>query len=81
MCQKTNTTKRFFVILNHPSPLRRPLVLGVVKPNPFTTSLYETTRNTLFLTDKDVKDLGYQPPTVHQAYMLPIEIPRDWFLH
>jgi hypothetical protein len=81
MCQKTNITKRFFVLLNHPPPLQRPLVLGVLKPTPLVSSIYETTRNTLFLTEKQIKDIGYQAPTVHQVYMVPIEIPRDWFLH
>jgi hypothetical protein len=81
MCQKTNSTKRFFVLLNHPAPLQRPLVLGVVKPTPLVSSIYETTRNTIFLNEKQIQELGYQAPNVNQAYMLPIDIPRDWFLH
>ena len=81
MCQKTNITKRFFVVLNHPAPLQRPLVLGIVKPTMTVTSIYEATRNTIFLTEKQILELGYQAPKVNQAYMLPIEIPRDWFLH
>lgn len=81
MCQKQNTIKRFFVLLNHPSPLHKPLVLGVFKSTPIVSSLYEVTRNTVFLTDKQIEELGHKVPKVHQAYMLPIEIPRDWFLH
>jgi hypothetical protein len=80
MCQK-NTLKHFFVLLNHPTPLTKPLVMGVVKQSPIVTSIYETSRNSMFLTDKQIKDLGYQPPTVHQAYLLSIQIPRDWFIH
>jgi hypothetical protein len=81
MCQKINSVKRFFVVLNHPAPLQRPLVLGIVKPSPLVVSIYDTTRNTIFLNDKQVKELGYPAPPVNQSYMLPIEIPRDWFLH
>lgn len=81
MCQKTNITKSFFVLLNHPPPLRKPLVMGVLKQTPLTKNLYDVTRNTVFLSEKDIKELGYNPPKVHQAYLLPVEIPRDWFLH
>ncbi len=81
MCQKINTMKHFFVLLNHPAPLQKPLVMGVVKQTPLVSSIYETARNTIFLTAKQIKDLGYPIPTVHKAYLLPIEIPRDWFIH
>lgn len=81
MCQKRNTLKQFFVLLNHPAPLQKPLVMGVLKQTPMSLSIYETSRNTVFLTEKQIMDLGHTPPTLHQAYLLPIEIPRDWFLH
>lgn len=81
MCQKSSISKRFFVVLNHSASLQKPLVLGVLKPTPLVVSIYETSRNTFFLNEKQIQELGYPPPTVHQAYMLPIEIPRDWFLH
>jgi len=81
MCQKTNTLKHFFVLLNHPVPLQKPLVMGILKQTPLTTSIFETSRNTVFLSETQLKELGFQPPTVHQAYLLPIQIPRDWFIH
>jgi hypothetical protein len=81
MCQKTKTFKHFFVLLNHPLPLQKPLVMGVLKQSPLVTSIYETSRNSVFLSDAQIKELGYTIPTVHQSYLLPIQIPRDWFIY
>ena len=81
MCQKTNALKHFFVLLNHPAPLQKPLVMGVLKETSTVVSIYEVSRNTIFLTETQIKELGYQPPKVHQSYLLPIQIPRDWFIH
>lgn len=80
MCTKQNLLKHFFVVVNHPAPLRRPLVLGVVKQTPHTKSLFEKCRNTV-LSKQEVEDLGFKPPSVQNSYLLPIEVPRDWFLH
>jgi hypothetical protein len=80
MCQK-NILKSFFVLLNHPPPLQKPLVLRVLRSTPQTLSLFEKSRNTLFLSPSDVKSLGIQPPSELKAYLVPIQIPRDWFLH
>lgn len=81
MCNKSKLTKHFFVLVNHPAPLQKPYVMGVVKQNYLTKELFESTRNSVFLQKKDVESLGYKAPSVLQAYLLPIEIPQDWFLH
>jgi len=81
MCQKLNLTKRFFVLLNHPAPLQKAIPIGLVKNTPTAQSLYELSRNSLFLSDKQVKELGVNPPKALQAYLIPIDIPRDWFIH
>ena len=81
MCQKTKLTKHFFVLLNQPFPLQRAIPIGVVKNTPSTQYLYEVSKNNIFLTEKQIKDLGFQPPKAPQTYLVPIEIPRDWFLH
>jgi hypothetical protein len=81
MCQKTNTIKRFFVLLNHPPPLQKPLVLGVLKHTFDTETIFEQARNTTFLTESQIRKLGYQVPLENKAYLLPIDIPRDWFIH
>ena len=81
MCQKTNIKKLFFVLLNQPFPLQRAVPLGVVKSTVKTQYLYDVSRNTSFLTEKQIKDLGFVPPKALQCYLVPIEIPRDWFLH
>ena len=81
MCQKTNLTKRFFVVLHQPYPLQKALFLGVVKENPISKELFENSRNSLFLSSKDIQSLGVKPPVIPGTYLVPIEIPRDWFLH
>jgi hypothetical protein len=81
MCQKTNIKKHFFVLLNHPFPLQRAVPLGVVKNTVTTQNLYEISQNTTFFSEKQIKDLGFQSPNALQSYLVPIEIPRDWFLH
>jgi hypothetical protein len=81
MCQKANTMKQFFVLLNHPPPLQKPIVIGVVNKTFFTDSIYDVTRNTNFLTANQVKDLGFKVPPQNKSYLVPIEIPRDWFIH
>ena len=82
MCQKTNLTKRFFVLLHQPFPLQKVLVLGVAKHTPHSEALFDQSRNTFFLTPSEIQLLGIKPHcTYREAYMVPIEIPRDWFLH
>ena len=81
MCNKSKITKHFFVLVNHPFPLQKPYVMGVVKPTILTTQLFERTRNSVFLDKKEVESLGYKAPSSLSAYLLPIEIPKDWFLH
>lgn len=80
MCQ-TNIMKHFFVILYHPPPLQRALVMGVVKKTPQTQQIFEETRNTLFLRKDDIQTLGLKLPVHRHSYLVPIQIPRDWFIH
>jgi hypothetical protein len=80
MCNKQNLLKHFFVVVNHPAPLQRPLVLGVIKQTPYTKGLFEKCRNGT-LTKKEVEDLGIKAPPAVYPYLLDIQIPRDWFLH
>lgn len=81
MCQKTNTLKHFFVLLNHPFPLQRPLVVGVVRNTPETREIYERTKTSLFLSPKQIQELGLKIPSQPPSYLVPIQIPRDWFIH
>ncbi len=81
MCQKTNTMKSFFLLLHHPPPLQKPLVLRVLKSTPHTLTLYEKSRNTVFLSPSDIQSLGVEPPIHKNAYLIPFQIPRDWFIH
>ena len=81
MCQKTNVMKHFFVLLNHPAPLQKPLVLGVFRHTQHTNTLYENCRNSTFLNEKQIETLGVQSNKFQKAYLLPIQIPRDWFIH
>ena len=81
MCQKTNILKHFFVVLNQPVPLQKAIVLGVVKQTHFTKEMFELTRNSPFLTRENVQSLGIKPPPALKAYLVPIQINRDWFIH
>lgn len=81
MCEKSKHVKRFFVLLNHPAPLQKAIPMGVLKDASHLQFLYEKTRNTVFLSTKEVKGLGFQPPQESNIYLVPIEIPRDWFIH
>jgi hypothetical protein len=81
MCQKLNSTKRFFVLLNHPAPLQKPLLLRVLRNTPEAIQAYEQTRNTFFLSKPQISTLGVEPPPECKAYLLPVDIPRDWLLH
>jgi len=81
MCQKSNTLKHFFVVLNQPFPLQRPLVMVVVRNNQISREIYEQTRTSLMLNPKQIEKLGVKPAPLSSTYMVPIEIPRDWFLH
>lgn len=81
MCQKPNTLKHFFVLLNHPKPLQKSLVLGVMKQTPLSKELFEQSRNQIFLQPNQIQSLGFKPPKECQAYLVPIQIPKDWLLH
>jgi hypothetical protein len=81
MCEKSKLLKHFFVVLNHPYPLQKALAMGVVKHTPDTRLLFEKQRNQLYLTKTDIQSLGLNPPKESNVYLVPIQIPRDWFLH
>lgn len=81
MCQKHNATKRFFLVVNHPPPLQKPFVLGLVKSTPYTERIFEQSRNTVFVQRNEIMSLGIVPPKYLHAYLLPVDVPRDWFLH
>lgn len=80
MCNK-QTTKRFFILLNHSPPLQRSLVMGVFRDRPEMRILFEESKPNIFLTRSQLQELGYKPNPLQQTYLAPIEIPRDWFLH
>ena len=80
MCIKANT-KRFFVLLHHPPPLQKSLPLGVYKQTSLTKEMFESTRNQVFLNKTQLKELGIENHHFRNAYLVPIEIPQDWFIH
>ena len=81
MCQKSNIMKQFFVLFHHPPPLQKPLVMTVLRQNPTTLTIFEETRNSTYLSKKQFERLGVPPPRTPHAYLVPIQIPNDWFLH
>jgi hypothetical protein len=80
MCNKQNLLKHFFVVVNHPPPLTRPLVLGVIRQTQHTKNLYEKCRNGT-LSKQEIEDLGLKAPPIVNPYLLSIQIPRDWFIY
>jgi len=80
MCNKTNLTKRFFVLFHHPMTAHKPIQLGLLKDTPLTQTLYKS-NDLSFLLKQDVEQFGYKFPLKSRCYMVPIEVPRDWFLH
>jgi hypothetical protein len=73
--------KHFFVILYHPPSLQKALVAGVLKKTPQTQAIFDETRNTVFLRKDDIQSLGLKLPAHRHSYLVPIQIPRDWFIH
>lgn len=78
MCVKGPSCKRFFVLLNHPLKLTKPVVLGVIKPRLGFEPIVPPPQ--IYLTDKQVQSLGYTPSVEMRAFLVPIDIPREWVL-
>jgi hypothetical protein len=81
MCQKSNLTKRFFLLVNHSYPLQQPSVVSVFKETPQVKQVFATTKFSPFLLKSDLVFLGKSPSPTGKDFLVPVEIPRDWFLH
>lgn len=78
MCQKGPSFKRFFVLLNHPLKLTKPVVMGVIKPRPGLEQIVSKPHT--YLTEAQIQTLGHTPSVEMRAFLVPIEIPREWVL-
>lgn len=81
MCQKTNITKRFFLLVHHAHPHQQPSIVSVMKETPFVKQIYNETKFSPWLQKRDLYTLGQSPSTQGKEYLIPVDIPRDWFLH
>jgi hypothetical protein len=81
MCQKIYNTKQFFLLLNHSVHTLQPSVVGVLKDTNRVREIAYKTKNDVFLLKRDVEALGYTHSVGMRPYIIPFEIPRDWFLH
>lgn len=81
MCQKIYKTKQFFLLLNHSAHTLQPTVVGVLKDTHKVREIVYKTKNDVFLLKRDVEALGYTHSAGMRPYIVPFEIPRDWFLH
>jgi hypothetical protein len=81
MCQKPNITKRFFLLIHHAHPTQQPQVLSVLKEGPFINQIHNQTQFSSCLRKQDVLSLGKTPVSTGKDYLIPVDIPRDWFLH
>ncbi len=81
MCNKTNVTKRFFLLLHHPHHFQKPTILHIFPNQMFVQQIVKESKEQTFLTKKQSEILNISPSVGARSYFLPIEIPRDWFLH
>lgn len=83
MCQKSNITKTFFVLLSHPLQSSRPTVITVLQKKPHVQEIMNqmNANGQTFLWPAQLQLLSKDHPRGTRASLLPIEIPRDWFLH
>jgi hypothetical protein len=81
MCQKSNVTKRFFLLVNHSHPVQQPHIISVFKETPQVKRVFDTTKFSPFLLKSDVVLLGKSPSPTGKDFLIPVEIPRDWFFH
>lgn len=78
MCVKGPSCKRFFVLLNHPLRLPKPVVMGVIKPRPGLEPILKGSQ--VYLSEKQVQQLGHTPSVEMRAFLVPIDIPKEWVL-
>lgn len=83
MCQKINTMKRFFLLMSHPPHNQIPHVVDVFPQRYFVQEVVAETvkNNQSFLTKDQIVRLGVLPSPNPRAFIIPIDIPRDWFIH
>lgn len=83
MCQKIYNTKQFFLLLNYSTHTHtlQPSVVGVLKDTHRVREILYKTKNDVFLVKRDMEALGYTHSMGMRPYIVPFEIPRDWFLH
>ena len=80
MCVKNNIMVRFFAIVNM-SKNTAPTVLGVKKYTPYIQSIYEANQNTSFISKKDIENLGFSSSSDPMVKIIPMDVPRTFFLN
>jgi len=80
MCVKNNIMVRFFAIVNM-SKNTAPIVLGVKKNTPYIQSIYEANQNTTFISKKDIENLGFSSSSDPKVKIIPMDVPRTFFLN
>ena len=80
MCVKNNIMVRFFAIVNM-SKNTAPIVLGVKKHTPYIQSIYEANQNTAFISKKDIENLGFSSSSDPKVKIIPMDVPRTFFLN
>ena len=71
---------RLFVIMNV-SKNSAPIVLGVKKYSPYIQSIYDTNKNTTYISKKDIENLGFSLSYDPQVQIIPMEVPRTLFFN
>ncbi len=81
MCNKSNVTKRFFLVVHQPTPYLKPTILHVFPNQLPIAHLYKESNNQYFLTKEQAARMKLSSAVGTHSYIMPIDIPRDWFLH
>jgi len=71
---------RLFVIMNI-SKNSAPIVLGVKKYSPYIQSIYDTNKNTTYISKKDIENLGFSLSSDPKVQIIPMEVPRTFFFN
>jgi hypothetical protein len=80
MCVKNNVMVRFFAIVNMSNTIA-PIVLGIKKNTPYIESIYEANKNSAFIKKKDIENLGFSSSSDPKVKIIPMDVPKSFFLN
>ena len=76
MCVKSNAVKRLYLIMNFPTIVKEPKILGVVKQYPMYRQIFEDTKHTE-VNSVQLQRLGIPYTPQGQVKIFELEIPVE----